>query len=236
VSDRPGRIALLDWDHTLHPGFTLGPWLRALARDAHEAAIAERFRDAQDRYLDGSLAYESFVDVARDAYTTLADGRTVDELGSLAADLAPRLSLRPGAAELVAALLARGIRPIVISGAPMEVLQAHAAILGLDPADVTGWTLVRDGDRVLGRLAADTATGGTKAAIVERLVGTGSQVVLGIGDSPADHPLIDAARIGAWVDPRAGDETTRVRWTDRITGAAGSGSLSDLADVIPSAD
>ncbi|MEI2777211.1 MAG: hypothetical protein V9G19_14810 [Tetrasphaera sp.] len=116
------------------------------------------------------------------------------------------------------------------------MLQAHARVLGIDPADVTGWLLARDGDRVVGRLASgNTARGGSKAAIVADLVASGADVVLGLGDFEADRPLIEAARLRAWVDPRAGDESRRVTWTDARTGATGLGSLADLAVVVAGA-
>ncbi len=54
-------------------------------------------------------------------------------------------------------------------------------------------------------------------------------MILGIGDSDGDRPLLDAARIAALVDPRTADEAVRVRWEDRRTGESATGSLADLA-------
>jgi len=232
MTDAPGRVALLDWDNSLHDGFTMGPWLHALARDAHEAAAARRFDDALAGFQAGRLDYDAFVVFAEQLYTGLAAGRLVAEVEAIAGRLVPDDPLRPGARELVAALLARGIRPVLISGAPIEVLRAHAAALGFAPDDVTGWTLARDGERYAGRLVENTARGGTKARIVARLVADGATVELGLGDTDADRPLVEAARIGAWIDPAAPDERARVTWTDRETGIPTTGSLIDLAESI----
>jgi phosphoserine phosphatase len=227
------RVALLDWDNSLHPGFTMSPWLHALARDDAEAEAGRRFDAALAAYEAGTLPYDDFASLAEVLYTTLADGRRVADLEAVAARLVRDDPLRPGTSELVAALLARGIRPMLISGAPIEVLRAHAAALGFAPEDVTGWTLDRAGDRVVGRLASgNTARGGSKAAIVAALVADGADVLLGVGDSPADRPLVDAARIGAWIEPAAPTEAERVRWTDRADSAERRGSLVDLAAFV----
>lgn len=233
MSKASRRIAVLDWDNSLHLGFTMGPWMHALARDAQESATADRFDRALADHEGGRLAYDAFALLAEELYTGLMDGRIAADVEATAARLVPIDPLRPGTPELIAALLARDIHPVLISGAPIEVLRAHADALGIAPGDVTGWTLERDGDRYLGRLAGgNTARGGSKAQIVARLVAAGAEVVLGVGDSDADRPLVDAARIGAWIDPTASGEQGRVRWTDRDTGLTTTGSLADLAAVI----
>jgi phosphoserine phosphatase len=210
----------------------MGPWLHALARDTGEEAAAQRFDEALAAFQAGRLAYDAFVVLAEQLYTGLAAGRRVTEVEAIAARLVREDPLRPGTRELVAALLQRGIRPILISGAPIEVLRAHASALGFAPDDVTGWTLERDGDRYAGRLVENTARGGTKARIVGRLVADGSTVELGLGDTEADRPLVEPARIGAWIDPVARDEQARVTWTEAETGVSTTGSLHDLAAVI----
>jgi phosphoserine phosphatase len=228
-----GRIALLDWDNSLHAGFTMSPWLHALARDEREVDVARRFDAALAAYEAGTMAYDAFAGLAETLYTGLADGRSVAEVRAIADRFVRDDPLRPGTPQLVDALLAAGIRPVLISGAPIEVLSAHAAALGFAPRDVTGWQLEQRGDVYVGRLASgNTAQGGAKAALVDRLVAAGDQVVLGVGDSPADRPLVDAARIGAWIDPAAATESGRVRWSDRETGTERVGSLTDLAEVI----
>jgi phosphoserine phosphatase len=233
VSRPPDGVALLDWDNSLHDGYTMGPWLHALARDARESGIARRFDAARAAHEAGDLPYDRFAHLAEELYTGLAEGRQVADFEQVALRLVPVDTLRPGTPDLVAALRAMGIRPILISGAPIEMLRAHAAALGLAPGDVTGWVLERAGDRYVGRLASgNTARGGSKAAIVARLLAQGARAVLGVGDSEADRPLVDAARIGAWVDPRAPHESARVRWTDRALGTSATGSLADLAAAI----
>lgn len=226
----PRRVAVLDWDNSLHLGFTMGPWMHALARDPHERATADRFDAALADYEAGRMPYDAFALLAEELYTALMDGRWAADVEAVAERLVPVDPLRPGTPELIAALLASGIDPILISGAPIEVLRAHAHALGIAPGDVTGWTLERDGDRYVGRLAGgNTARGGSKAQIVAALVAAGADVVLGVGDSSADAPLVDAARLGAWIDPDPGDESRRVTWTDAQTGERTTGSLADLA-------
>jgi phosphoserine phosphatase len=233
----PRRVAVLDWDNSLHLGFTMGPWMHALARDAAETAVADRFDRALADYEAGQMAYDAFALLAEEFYTGLMDGRLVADVEAVAEGLVLVDPLRPGTPELLAALHATGIHPVLISGAPIEVLRAHAAAHGIAPDDVTGWTLERDGDRYVGHLAGgNTARGGSKAQIVAGLVAHGAEVVLGVGDSPADAPLVEAARIGAWIDPAPNDESQRVTWTDVRTGQATTGSLADLAAAIAALD
>jgi phosphoserine phosphatase len=229
----PRRVAVLDWDNSLHLGFTMGPWMHALARDAAETAVADRFDRALADYEAGQLAYDAFALLAEELYTGLMDGRLVADVEAVAERLVPVDPLRPGTPELIAALRDSDIHPILISGAPIEVLRAHAHALGIAPDDVTGWTLELVDDRYVGRLAGgNTARGGSKSRIVAGLVAQGDEVVLGLGDSPADAPLVDAARVGAWIDPAPTDESQRVTWTDARTGRATTGSLGDLAAAI----
>lgn len=233
----PRRVAVLDWDNSLHLGFTMGPWMHALARDTAETAVADRFDRALADYEAGRMAYDAFALLAEELYTGLMDGRAVDDVEAVAERLVPVDPLRPGTPELIATLRAAGVHPVLISGAPIEVLRAHAAALGIAPDDVTGWTLERDRGRYLGRLAGgNTARGGSKAQIVAGLVARGADIVLGVGDSPADAPLVEAARIGAWIDPVPTDETQRVTWTDRRTDRVATGSLADLAAAIAALD
>ena len=224
------RVALLDWDWTLRAGFTLSPWLHRLVRDAGERArTAERFDAALAAYLGGTLAYRDLADLAEEVYLAVIAGRPVAELDALAEEVAAADRLRPGATELLAALHAGGIRPIVISGAPAPVLRAHARRLGIDPADIHGWEVGVEDGRAAARLASgNTAQATSKAAVLARVAGE-AEVILGIGDSDGDRPLLDAARIAALVDPRTADEAVRVRWEDRLTGESATGSLADLA-------
>lgn len=234
MTPRP-RVALLDWDWTLREGFTLEPWLRALARDPAERALADRFPPALAAYLAGELPYDRLALLAEELYVTIAAGRPVGELVTIADGVAATDRLRPGAEALLSALRTAAIRPVVISGAPAEVLRAHARRVGIDPADVTGWELARDGDRIAGRLASgNTARAEAKAVHVARIAAE-AEIVLGIGDSDGDRPLVAAAAIGAWVDPRTADEAARVRWTDARDGSGGQGSLADLARLIAAA-
>ena len=233
----PRRVAVLDWDNSLHLGFTMGPWMHALARDAAETAVADRFDRALADYEAGRMAYDAFALLAEELYTGLMDGRLVADVEAVAERLVPVDPLRPGTSELLAALHATGIDPVLISGAPIEVLRAHAAAHAIASDDVTGWTLERDGDRYVGRLAGgNTARGGSKAQIVAALVSQGAEIVLGVGDSPADAPLVDAARIGAWIDAVPTDESQRATWTDARTGRVATGSLVDLATAIATLD
>ncbi|RZI77779.1 MAG: copper-translocating P-type ATPase [Variovorax sp.] len=85
---------------------------------------------------------------------------------------------KPRAAEALAALRARGLRVVMISGDNLRAAQAMAARLGIDAADVRAEVLPAD-----------------KAAQVAALK-TGGHVVAMVGDGANDAPALAAADVG----------------------------------------
>ncbi|WP_038202497.1 heavy metal translocating P-type ATPase [Xenophilus azovorans] len=85
---------------------------------------------------------------------------------------------KPGAAEAVAQLRARGLRVVMISGDNLQAAQAMAARVGIDAADVRAQVLPGD-----------------KAAAVGELR-QGGHVVAMVGDGANDAPALAAADVG----------------------------------------
>jgi phosphoserine phosphatase len=85
-----------------------------------------------------------------------------------------------------------GVRPVVVSGAPHEILVEHVRRLGLPDVEVHGLTLAAGPDgRFTGDLAANLGTDTGKRELLQQLEGP---IVLGVGDSISDLPLLRAAR------------------------------------------
>jgi Cu+-exporting ATPase len=143
-------------------------------------------------------------------------GATVSALLSFAADGAPQVKAllafsdepKPQAAEAVAALQARGLRVVMISGDNLQAAQAMAARVGIAPDDVRAEVLPAD-----------------KAAQVAALR-EGGHVVAMVGDGANDAPALAAADVGI----------AMANGTDVAMEAAGitlmRGDLSLVADAL----
>ena len=133
--------------------------------------------------------------------------------------------LRPGADAFIRRLLALDIAPVIVSGAPQEILELHAGKLGISSEDVHGLKLARDG-WIYGR---DLKTGNMAISKAERVAvyqGT-SEIGVGVGvERIADEALVGPASLSVWVDRNADTETSRLTWSG--SGGDGSGSFEDL--------
>jgi phosphoserine phosphatase len=84
---------------------------------------------------------------------------------------------------------------VIVSGAPQEILAEHLGHLGLDDLEVHGLTLTVDGDgRYAGAVASNVGTDAAKQELIGQLARSTGAVVLGVGDSTSDLPLLRAAR------------------------------------------
>ncbi|MGJ7492646.1 heavy metal translocating P-type ATPase [Variovorax sp. ZT4R33] len=143
-------------------------------------------------------------------------GATVSALLVFAADGAPQVKAllafsdepKPRAAEAVAALQARGLRVVMISGDNLHAAQAMAARVGIAPGDVRADVLPAD-----------------KAAQVAALR-EGGHIVAMVGDGANDAPALAAADVGI----------AMANGTDVAMEAAGitlmRGDLSLVADAL----
>nr|WP_260420076.1 heavy metal translocating P-type ATPase [Acidovorax soli] len=183
------------------------PLARAVVRAAQERQLALQAPDAVRAvpgrgtegevqgasYLVGSLRWmqELGVDLgalARRAADLQAEGATVSAVAERTAQgLALRALLafgdepKPGAREALAALKARGIRTVMVSGDNRGAAEAMARRLGLDPA--------------AGEVRAEVLPG-DKATQVAALQQQGGRVVAMVGDGVNDAPALAAADVG----------------------------------------
>lgn len=183
------------------------PLARAVVRAAQERQLALQAPDAVRAvpgrgtegevqgasYLVGSLRWmqELGVDLgalARRAADLQAEGATVSAVAERTAQgLALRALLafgdepKPGAREALAALKARGLRTVMVSGDNRGAAEAMARRLGLDPA--------------AGEVRAEVLPG-DKAAQVAALQQQGGHVVAMVGDGVNDAPALAAADVG----------------------------------------
>ena len=195
--DRPARrVALLDWDNTLHHGWTLEPWVRFLVeRGQAPPSLAVDGEQLTRDFLEGRL--EDHSDLAHRANTLYAAAAAGWASADLAALVGPFLDEvdRPLVYGFVPTLLAwlgeHGIEPVVVTGAPTELVVGYVEPAG---GRVVGLTLAESGGRYTGAIGRNPGPATEKARVVAEVIAAGGEVVLGAGDSESDLPLLHAGR------------------------------------------
>jgi len=197
----PGRpphrpVALLDWDNTLHDGWTLEPWVRYLVEQGVAPARLgiEGERLTRD-YLEGRLDGHS--DLAHRANTLYASAAAGWRTSDVAGLVGPFLAAVDGplvfgfVPALLAWLVDHGVEPVVVTGAPTELVAPYVEPAG---GRVVGLTLMESAGRYTGAIRRNPGTADEKARVGAEVEGDGHEVVLGAGDTESDLPLLRAGR------------------------------------------
>lgn len=198
------RVALLDWDRTLSEGFMLERWAAFLeAKGYFKSDDAQMIADLIGGLQDDRASYASMAERVPTHYANGLRGQVAARI-ALEAEAFGRLEQRrmfQFAKSLLEQLAARQIHPVIISGAPAEVLLAMRQSLGL--GDIYGLEVAHSHGRYSSRLSANPATARVKQWLVDAAISRRSDIVLAAGDSEADLPLLVAARVRIVVDNAA---------------------------------
>lgn len=204
-------VALLAWDNTLRPGWTLRAWVEWLERQGRfPPAAAHRITEAFDAHARGAIPHTSLARSVCHLYALGIAGNRVDEIGALALQFAAQddVGMFAFVAPLLALLDRHGIDVAVISGAPEETLTAYRSRLRI--GTVLGTVVETRSGVYLPRVSRNRATAeGMQAAV--RTVQARFRAVLAAGGSMSDEPLFEAAPVRLVVgNPRlrAGDGTS----------------------------
>ncbi len=189
-------VALLDWDNTLHEGWALQPWVRYLIeRDVAPASLGTDGERLILDYLLGNLAgHDDLAHRANLLYAGATAGWRTSDVAALVGpflDEVDRPLVYPFVPVLLAWLVEHGIEPVIVTGAPAELVAPYVEPAG---GRVVGLTLVESDGRYTGALRRNPGTSQEKARVVAELQADGCQVVLGAGDTDSDLPLLRAGR------------------------------------------
>lgn len=195
-----GRVALLDWDDSLHRGLTLRDWAHYLGnRELLPEAIVEAIEDRYAAYDQGDLPYRRLATETPELYARGLEGVRQAELQACARSYVEQdiRNLFPFARALLASLSDRKIEPFIISGSPIETLVIHQEQLPI--SRLWGITVaVRDG-LYTGELELNPAEQTAKDDVISTAV-EGARVMLAVGDSEADIPMLEMAEARIVVD------------------------------------
>ena len=188
------NVALLDWDNTLRKGFMLVDWSRYLRlHEVMDETSTGTIEQTFESHYNGEIDYAFAIIRSAQIYATGLCGVSVEATRRLAVSFIEQYQkLYEYAPVLIGRLRDNGVKPIVVSGSPDVVLAPYAINLDFDlalglslRADDTGTTW----SKVI------AVNGGTEQAKRNKVVDLMREynVILAIGDSPADIPLLEAA-------------------------------------------
>lgn len=212
-------VALFDWDGTLHQRATIRAFAGFLVeRGLLDEAVDDEMEVAYLEYQSGVSTHDVLVERVVGAYAAAMAGHAVGAIEEQAEAFVQvdARSLRPFAVGLLERVARMGIEPIIISGSPEVVLRHHA--LRLPIRQLFGVLLDEREGRYVGTVAHNTGLAREKAATV-RAIAASRPVVLALGDSRSDLPLLHAARLPVLVGETPMDEEPRAL----LVGADGSG-------------
>lgn len=207
--DQPAtRIALLDWDDSLHRGLTLRDWTSYLSeRDLLPGSIADAIEERYAAYDEGDFPYRRLALETPELYARGLEGVAQAELQAHARSYVDRdaQAVFAFSRPLLEGLVERGIETVVISGSPIETLAVHQERLpirrlwGITVAVRNGW--------YTGELESNPAEQSAKDRIISTAL-EDATAVLAVGDSEADIPMLEMAqaRIVVGNDALFGDD------------------------------
>ncbi len=209
---RKPRAAVFDWDGTLCPDYTIMPWIKFLVT---KSLFAPESVTRMERLFDGfkskAVDEEQLCLQAATIYGEGLTGKHCKAVDAAATEFAVRQKpeLHNFAEPLISLLMRSGVSCVVVSGAPLEVLNAHCQILALD--NVFGLELKRAASETFSsEVLMNCGLSETKAATVSQL-SEEFDIQFGFGNSIRDIPILTGARNGVVVSAQPQTFPTHIR-------------------------
>jgi phosphoserine phosphatase len=198
-----GRVAVLDWDNSLRDGWLILDWAEQLCSDGlFPPSVRQGLLCLLADYEIGRLSYDHLAEAMPKLFAGGLAGHAVDQIASHAERFVARdrVGLRPFARGLLLALNERQIPRIFVSGAPQELLSAllkrHCA------AEAFGTVFGHAHGAYTGVVITSRASQRAKRLVADELGRRRLRIVIAVGDSSADIPLLAAADVPVVVGDR----------------------------------
>ncbi|SFB49770.1 Phosphoserine phosphatase [Cohnella sp. OV330] len=190
------RYALLDWDNTIHRGYTIYGLTDHLAEkgivadDIHP--ILERIKEA---YRLQEISYADYTLRTCEAFAEALAGCSLEAYRAAVASFAleDERHLFDEAAALFALLRRYRIEVYLVSGAPAEVLRVYAERLGF--SGLFGFELEEQDGMLTGRVACNYGVDKARVLRMPAFQAPSSVHALSMGDAVADIPLLDHSEV-----------------------------------------
>ena len=190
------RVALLDLDNTLRSGWLIREWVEFLAGEQMDGAAKclERIETAFRTFgEEGAVSHDALSNDTAQAYAAMMRGKPPSLVEELAADFAVGEGERYRfVAPLVECLKELSVAPIIVSGAPAELVSRHAHDLAVE--EFSGLTLRLGADGFFdGTIVSNPGLGSVKRRMASETRTHQRSVVLAVGDSDSDRLMLQAA-------------------------------------------
>ena len=193
-------VALFDWDGTLRRGYEIVDWTSFLDESGNfDHEVAARQRDLILNYLAGKIAYSQAVFDVGVIYAEGLAGQKVEDTLALAPQFAKNdkaiFDFTPVLFEM---LLKNNIKIALISNTPQVLLDEYKKHFGL--SEVYGLQVGEQAGSWMNQVIMNPGLAQVKKKIVAELVNK-YNIILGMGDTHEDAPLLESARIRLFLKP-----------------------------------
>ncbi|MDI4649088.1 HAD family hydrolase [Cohnella hashimotonis] len=194
------RYALLDWDNTIHRGYTIYGLTDHLVE---KGIVADGIHPILERIKEAYRLQEiSYADYTLQTCETFAEALAGCSLEAYRACVASFVSENArhlfNETEPLFALLRRyQIEVYLVSGAPAEVLRVYAERFGF--SGLFGFELEERDGRLTGQVACNYGVDKARVLQLPTFQAPGAVHVLSMGDAVADIPLLDHSRFAVIV-------------------------------------
>jgi phosphoserine phosphatase len=189
-------VALIDWDGTLRAGFTIVSWVRYLVERGLIAKIAvNELQVAFDLYRCHKISHDNLAFRSANIYAKHMNGKEIKEIESLATEFvsSDRENLMEFTLDLLCEFNKRDFEIVVVSGAPCEILSEYSDFLKFSKLHCL--ELKVENKRFNGLVCKNYGLSSLKKEAVESVIKSGStNIIVGIGNSESDLPLLSPAK------------------------------------------
>jgi phosphoserine phosphatase len=196
------RIALVDWDGTIRKDFTIRLWVHRLTgAGLLPGKITDQLERLFVRYHDNMLSHDDLARLSAVIYANSLTGLSSRLVARHAHQflVSDQKHLFSFSTRLLASLHKQGIAVIVVSGAPMEILQLYCKSLRLKAAH--GLNIESKNGVYTGSILENPGISKEKEDVVRQILDSHNmRVVMAMGNSPSDDPLFQAAPVNVIVN------------------------------------
>ena len=190
------RVCIADWDGTLSDGYTALHWIKHLSKlDFINKKYIEEFQKQILRFKQGHINYRKLVIMGASIVARSLKGKKAQEIDIATNGFSHQVLkyIYPFVFDFIHLLKEHDIKLIVISGAPKKALDQVCKKIGVDELYAFDLNIDKN-NLVIGDVSNNYGLIEKKQEIVNVIVSRYSEVILGMGNSDYDSPILEAAK------------------------------------------
>lgn len=188
------RYAVFDWDNTVREGYTLFSWIDYLSQKGIlDSRIQICIKEMEIQYISGKITHDQYANYACQEYTKAIKGKNVSLITSELIEymLIDEKKIFPFAKEVFKLLSEYHILSVVISGAPLFIIEKYQKNFGIEK--IYAFSAQESDGFYNGEI--ETNFGYNKELVIEQLINKyNEKPFMGFGDSQSDIPLLKTAK------------------------------------------